>query len=269
MFIDRRRPQHSQKYFHNRQLVRKIIRKTSFGKNDIVIEIGPGKGIITQELLKTVGSVIAVEIDEKLCDHLRLQLGNNPNLKLICRDFLSFPLPDSSYKVFSNTPFSIEGEIIRKLLDGKNPPLETHLVVIKDVGERWAGHRQESLFSVTHKPWFEMAVAHRFKRADFKPEPKVDSIMISIFKRKKPLLNDSEKKRYINFIKAGFGGGRRINSNLLRFFSASQLKNLSKKYNFSYKARPSDIKFEQWLILYNSCSLRNGRHKRLNVRKFR
>jgi 23S rRNA (adenine-N6)-dimethyltransferase len=252
MFRKRRRPQLSQNFFHNRQLVRQIVRKTSFGKKDTVIEIGPGKGIVTQELLKIVRAVIAVEIDGKLCRYLIKKFSNHPDVVIFKNDFLRFPLPTSEYKVITNTPFSIEGKIIRKLLDGSNPPQETHLVVRRDVGERWVGYKKESYFSIVHKPWFDMTITHRFKRTDFRPVPNVDSVLISIFKRETPLLKEFERKDYIQFVKQGFGGGRRLNTNLQPLLPASQLKRLSKKYNFSYRTKPTDLALNQWIQLFRS-----------------
>lgn len=244
------RPQYSQNLFHNRQLVRQFVRKIPLCKKDTVIEIGPGKGIITQELLGKVNTVIAVEIDERLCRYLTKKFSNHQNIVLFQADFLRFPLPTSSYKIIANTPFSIEGKTARKLLDGSNPPKEAHLVVRRDIGERWVGYKKESYFSVVHKPWFDMAIRHRFKRTDFKPTTKVEAILISLVKRKTPLLKESERERYIKFVKQGFGGGRRINTNLRSILSASQLKRLSKEYNFSYNAKPTDLTLSQWLQIY-------------------
>lgn len=252
MLSKRRRPQRSQNFLHSRQLVSQLVWKTSFGKNDTVVEIGPGRGIITQELLQVARTVIAVEIDRWLCQSLSARLTNHPGLILFQGNFLSFPLPESGYKVFANTPFSIEGKVIRKLIDGKNPPQETHLVVRKDVGERWVGHRKESYFSLVRKPWFSMEITHWFRESDFIPQPKVDAVMIKISKRETPLLNHPEQESYVQFIEQGFGGGRRINTNLRSLLSIKQLKRLGGRYGFSYQARPTELNFKQWLQLFRA-----------------
>ena len=245
-----RRHQRSQNFLHDRRLVQRLFRQFHPAQNDTVLEIGPGNGIITQELLGLVRDVIAVEIDSALCQLLLQKFDRQPGLLLFNADFLTFPLPSTPYSVFANTPFAIEGELIRKLLDGENPPREAHLVVRQDAGERWVGHQKESCFSVLRKPWFDMVVSHRFKRADFQPKPRVNAILITVVKRDTPLVGESERPHYNQFIRQGFGGGRRINTNLRPFLSSSQLKGFSQEHQFSDKAKPTDLSFHQWLQLF-------------------
>lgn len=112
----------SQNFLCNRQLVKQLIRDSSIGKNDTVLEIGAGQGIITQELLEASKQVLAIELDAKLLQDLRHKFMRIANLTLIQGNFLETPLPNQPYKVFSNIPFSITGEVIRKLLQSPNPP---------------------------------------------------------------------------------------------------------------------------------------------------
>jgi 23S rRNA (adenine-N6)-dimethyltransferase len=252
MFAKRRRPPRSQNFLFNRQLVKNLVRQTSFGPKDTVLEIGPGRGIITQELLALCRQVMAVEVDPKLCFFLRKKFQNAPNLILFNHDFLHFPLPFTEYKVFSNPPFSIEGKVIRKFLTGVNPPREAHLVVRQEVGERWTGYQKESFFSVRFQPWFKMKVEHRFKKSDFFPQPKVEAVLIGLFKRKAPLLKETEKKMYEFFLQQGFGGGRRMEGNLKSLFSNQRLEKLSRSLGFSCQAKPSELSFSQWLALFKN-----------------
>jgi len=239
----------SQNFLYNRQLVKKLIGQTSFGKNDTILEIGPGKGIITEELLKSVGRVLAVEIDPNLVDHL-LKNISDPNLIIFNDDFLDFPLPSNNYKVFSNIPFAVEGRIIRKLLDSSNPAEEIHLVVLADVGKRWVGIGKTSQFLMNYYPWFDLKIKHYFKRTDFIPKPRVDSILISITRKNHPKIPVSERQNYRQFIALGFGGGRRINTNLKNIFSTQKLNQLARKYGFRFNAKPSELISQQWLSLW-------------------
>lgn len=245
----RRRPEYSQHFLRDRQLVKQLIGKSSIGKNDLVVEIGPGTGIITRELLRVAGNVMAVEIDPRMVQTLK-QKCDDPKLVLFEADFLQFPLPQGEYKVFANLPFATEGEIVRKLLDGASQPIEAHMIVIKDVGERWAGHRRESMFSVLRKPWFEIKVTHRFGRSDFMPKPKIDTVMMSVWKRNKPLVEMRLTREYQKFVKQGFGGGRRVDTNLRRFCSKIELNRLGRRLGFSEKAKPSDLSVKQWINLF-------------------
>ena len=120
MLYKQRRRLYSQNNLVNPKLIAKLIRKSSLGKNDKVIEIGPGRGIITQELLKVAGRVTAIELDRKLYFHLKEKYKNAKNLELIRGDFLNFRMPPYSYKVFSNIPFNITSGVLRKLTDDDN-----------------------------------------------------------------------------------------------------------------------------------------------------
>ena len=123
----------SQNFLHSRKLVKKLIRSSSIGKADLVIEIGAGKGIITQELLQRAKNVTSIELDTHWYNYLHNKFKDTPELKLYNADFLNFPLPNTSYKVFANIPFSIEGKIIRKLIDAKNPPEDCFLIMMKEL----------------------------------------------------------------------------------------------------------------------------------------
>lgn len=239
----------SQNFLHNQQLVKKLVGKSSIGKNDTVLEIGSGNGIITRELLILARQVVAVEIDPELTSRLSTEI-NHPGLSLFEGDFLEFPSIVSKHKVFANIPFAIEGKIIRKLLDDKNSPDEIHLVVMADVGKRWVGSGKPSQFSMMYKPWFDMKISYSFKRSDFIPTPKVDSVMISIYKKENFQVPLNIKSEYQKFIVTGFGGGRRINTNLKRLISTKYLKKLAKINGFRFNAKPSDLDFDDWLKIW-------------------
>ena len=111
---------YSQNTLVDPKLVAELIRKSSIGKKDTVVEIDAGRGIITRELIRVAGKVIAVEIDKELCLDLKNKFRNIKNLELICGDFLKFKLPLYHYKVFANIPFIITSDVIRKLTSDNN-----------------------------------------------------------------------------------------------------------------------------------------------------
>jgi 23S rRNA (adenine-N6)-dimethyltransferase len=97
----------SQNFIKSSQLVKELISFSDLSSTDLIIEIGPGRGVITQELLKLNLNVVAVEKDRDLISSLRNKFSSNSNLKLINQDFLSWNLPTEPFKIFSNIPFSI------------------------------------------------------------------------------------------------------------------------------------------------------------------
>ena len=207
MHSHRRQPQLSQNFLHNRQLVKQLVRKTSIGPQDTVIEIGPGQGIISQELQVVAKLVLAVELDSKLISYLINQPPRN-NLVLFHLNALDFPLPATPYKVFSNLPFAIEGELIRKLLHAPNPPQQASLIVRKESAIRWAGVHKHTLFSIMYQPWFTFDIVHHFKSTDFKPKTKVPAVLLQITRRSQPLLPPTHQQKYWQFVKDKYQTGQ-------------------------------------------------------------
>lgn len=245
-----RRKELSQIFLRSPELVNRLVGSSSIGKTDVVLEIGPGEGIITDALLQKASLVTAVERDPVLYSRLKQQFYRRQNLNLVCADFLSFQLPNEPYKVFANTPFSIEGKIVRKLIDAPNPPEDCYLILRREVAERLAGIPRNGQFSVLHKPWFQFEIFHRFKRNDFTPKPKVKSVMLRFLKQPYPLLPESEKLRFQQFATDIFGGGRRMRQNLRRVFNPSQIRSLAQQLKLNLDAKRSDLSLLQWIYLY-------------------
>lgn len=241
----------SQNFLYSRTLIRYLVRRSSICQNDTVLEIGPGKGFITTELVDTAKKVIAVEIDPKLALHLSLFLKEKPNLEIYNTNFLDFPLPDYSYKVFANISFSIGGEIVRKLFDGKNPPEDYYLIIDRRLALRLSGIPFDNQFSLKHKSWFEFSIFHHFKRSDFIPIPNVESVMWHASKKNTPLIPVANKESWEKFIEIGFGQGTPVYQNLRKVLSKVQFIQLQSKLNFSLKTKPSYLSFNQWLQIFN------------------
>jgi len=248
-----RSEQLSQVFLKDRDLVVSLVERSSINLSDIVVEIGPGKGIITNELVKRAGKVVAVEKDQILHRKLLTKFTDNPRVELYNADILHFSLPETPYKVFSNIPFALESKIIRMLIDHPhNPPLDAYLIMRREVARRLAGQPREGQFSILHQPWFELEIFYDFERGDFQPKPKTESSMIRFKKREYSLINSEDKGLYELFIKQGFGGGGRLKQNLSSVFSSNRLKRLAQELGFREKDMPSQLDFEQWLGMFRS-----------------
>lgn len=241
----------SQVFLKDRDLVAVLVERSSVGKQDIVLEIGPGQGIITGELVKRAGKVVAVEKDPQLYNRLAQRYQGNLSVELYNADILKFNLPQLPYKVFSNIPFAIEGQLIRKLIDDPhNPPIDAYLIMRREVAERLVGVPREGQFSILHKPWFDLEIFHSFQRDDFKPKPKVESSMLRFKKRETLLISRGDKRLYELFIKQGFGGGKRLRQNLAPVFTPNQLNHLAQDLDFRINDMPSQLVFDQWFGMF-------------------
>lgn len=194
--------------------------------------------------------IIAIEIDTDLYLYQKEKFKLSKNLKLINCDFLEYHLPVDPYKVFANIPFSIEGIIIRKLLNTSNPPEDCYLVMRKDLAERLSGTSKEGQFSLWYKPFFDFKILYFFKRTEFKPVARMDVVLLSIKKREFPLIPYSEQKRYMFFIREGFKNGRELRHTLISFFTRDELIKTSLQLKFSIKSRPSHLSLKQWIQLF-------------------
>jgi len=241
----------SQVFLKDRDLVGSLIKRSSIDPRDTVLEVGPGEGMITRELVKRASKVIAVEKDPRMYQALSGLVRDSNNLELYQDDALSFPLPKGPYKVFANIPFAIEGKLIRRFIEAQNPPQDAYLVMRREVAERMAGVPKEGQFSILYKPFFDFEIFHRFKRGDFKPKPKVESVMFRIRKKEKPLIKQEEARLFKLLVKQGFGGGRRIRQNLSLAFSSKQLKQLAQENSFQPNDKPSDLTLNQWLAIFD------------------
>lgn len=242
----------SQNFFHSRKLVYHLVGNSSIGKNDLVIEIGPGKGIITEQLIERAGQVVAVEVDHYLYSFLKNKFRGIDNLALYCRDFLTWVLPSSPYKVFANAPFSIEGQIVRRLIDASNPPYDCFLVMMKELAYRLAAPYKENQFSITHKPWFDFSIYWNFRPADFTPVPSVSAAMLRFTAKQDQLLPWPERAVYRRFITRGFGEGLPVRQNLGRFYSRRTLDTAFHALGLDKTAMPGYLTLEQWIALYKA-----------------
>ncbi len=240
----------SQNFLHNRKLVTRLVGRSSIGKKDLVLEIGPGRGIITRVLLEQAGHVVAVELDAGLYQDLRQTFARQENLTLCHGDILSFPLSRLPYKVFANIPFAIEGKIIRKLLEDDNPPQDCFLVVMRELALRLANEQGAGLFGARHRPWFEFTVEHAFKRSDFTPAPNVDAVLLRIQRKKLPLLPFQERKKYWQFVRRAFGHGLPVKNNLKHFYGPDKVAAALHQLSLSRKIRPGELTPEQWVKFY-------------------
>lgn len=162
----------SQNFLTSQKTIQRLLCRTTIGANDHVLEIGPGKGHTTRQLLKKCHKVTAVELDKKLYDRLLEIYGGSENLHLYHQDFLQWRLPASgSYKVFANIPFCHTTAILRKLTESPNPPAEAWLTMEKAAAKRFTGKPRENVKSLLLKPWFDLRIVYHFVRADFHPQP--------------------------------------------------------------------------------------------------
>lgn len=243
---------YSQNFLKDGNLVTNILSKSSITNKDLVLEIGSGKGVITDILLERSKKVIAYEIDSNLANKLKEIYKNNLNIEIINCDFLTANLPNQPYKVFSNIPFNQTSEIVKKLVFSQYPPNDIYLIIQKEAIENILGlpvGRKSSLFSVIIKNMFSGSLFYTFKKTDFIPSPNVDTGMIRLKRREFPKTQPLEL--FQDFVTFGFSQFEpNILLGLSKIMDKSRVEEVAIKNHFSATSKPSQLIFEDWLALY-------------------
>ena len=156
---------YSQNYLVNAALIDRLLQQSNVHSNDEVLDIGAGKGIITKALLNRGCRVTAVELDKENILYLKKQFGNEKRFALLCGDFMELPLPERSYKVFSNIPFFITSAILNKITQAKNPPLDTYLILQKQAAIKY----DKGTFRLSHSS-FHCPLHHHLAQSQHSAE---------------------------------------------------------------------------------------------------
>ncbi len=249
----------SQNFLHSKKLVNELIRKSNISKDDIVIEIGGGKGIITEQLVEKCKKLYVVEYDYHIYKKLRNRLSSIKNIEIVYGDFLEFELPkEHSYKVFSSIPYNITAAILSKLTSSYNSPEDIYIILQKEAALKYAGnpYNRESMRSLLLKPYFDFRIIRSLERADFNPIPNVDSVFMHIKKRENLLIEQDQEKLYYDFIAYIFNHiGKDMKARCKDIFSYNQIKRLSCNIGFNISDSPTSLSYEQWLGVFQYFSL--------------
>ncbi len=252
---------YAQHFLKDPCLIASLLDRSTIGPDDVVYEIGPGKGIITEQLALRCKRVVAIEKDPRLATRLLQQFAARPHVTIHEGDFLHYRLPREPYKVFANIPFNITKAIVTRLTAAEYPPEDAYLVVQKEAAQMFLGKPHESLYTVLMKPWFEGEIVHSFQRRNFVPEPRVDVVLLRLRKRGPPLVSRADRQCFRDFAVYSFTTWRpTIGSTLKDIFTSYQLKQLRRELGIDLAATPTVLSFEQWLTMF--AYFKNGGHER-------
>jgi 23S rRNA (adenine-N6)-dimethyltransferase len=245
----------SQNYLTSSSLITRIIKLSSIGRNDSVVEIGAGKGHITKGLCDVCDKITAIEMDRGLYASLVENFSAVSNIRILCYDFLKWNLPKAPYKVFSNIPFNQTTAIVKKLLFSSNPPTEAWLVLEKGAAKRFLGVPKESLMSLLIKPLYNAEIVYHFRKEDFHPAPSVDTVLLHFCKKQTPDIEPSRYPEYRKFI-TDCTQNRRFG--IEKYLTKKQIRTALRLDKLSTDITTGDILYIQWLCLFR-CHLKFGR----------
>lgn len=267
------RKQFAQHWLQSDKALNEIVNAAALSPGDRILEIGPGTGILTRQLLSRAESVVAVEIDRNLSQKLAKKLGDIPNFLLLCADFLDLDLesvltqtPERFHhptKVVANIPYNITGPILEKLLGTiSRPPQISYqsvvLLIQKEVAERInaaPGSRTYGALSVRVQYVAECEYICTVPAKAFYPAPKVDSAVVRLSPR--PLALPADRPRWLEtLVKVGFSSKRKmLRNNLKGLIDRDQLTQFLEQLNINPQVRAEDLSVSQWVALSNLLNL--------------
>jgi 16S rRNA (adenine1518-N6/adenine1519-N6)-dimethyltransferase len=243
-----------QHWLRDREILAAIADSADITPNDTVLEIGPGLGTLTRELLRRAGQVTAVEYDAELARKLPGQFPGT-SLTVISQDILTFELNTlpKDYKVVANVPYYITSKIVQRLMTSDNQPLTTVLLVQKEVAERLAAAPGDmSILAVSAQMYATVSLGIRVPASYFTPPPKVDSQVVILHRRSEPLVDQSHEKYFFRVVKAGFSARRKkLRSSLSGGLALpkNQIEALLAHAHISPDQRAEDLDIKEWIRL--------------------
>lgn len=243
-----------QHWLRDRDTLAHIADCAELNSNDTVLEIGPGLGTLTSELLRKAGRVVAVEFDSELARKLPAQFPGK-KLEVITGDILKFDLSTlpKGYKVVANVPYYITSKIVQTLMTDVNKPSTTVLLVQKEVAQRLAAKPgQMSILAISAQLFAEVTLGDKVPAALFTPPPKVDSQVVILKTRQTPFLTDVNEADFFRTVKAGFSAKRKkLRSSLSGGLKLSKLETeiILGKAGINPDARAETLDLDAWVRL--------------------
>lgn len=242
-----------QNFLTSRKIVEEIISAAELKPDDVVLEVGPGKGILTEAILEKIprGKLIAVEKDKRLVEYLIEKFHDRGNFQLTHGDILKFnitryALRVTSYKIIANIPYYITSRFLRSFLQSDFQPSRMVLMVQKEVAERIvAKNKKESILSISVKVYGQPKIIKKVPAEYFSPRPKVDSAILLIDNISKEFFKGIDEKKFFEIVRKGFSSKRKLLKNNLKLLDTECLT----KCGIPEKARAEDLSPENWRCL--------------------
>jgi 16S rRNA (adenine1518-N6/adenine1519-N6)-dimethyltransferase len=233
-----------------------ISAKAELSRQDTVIEVGPGLGMLTETLLQEAGRVIAVEVDAALTNTLAQSLLDSPNLTLVNADILETSpeqLLDTgvtSYKLVANLPYNIASPVIRRFLEAKVKPSLIVVMVQREVAKNMMAKAPNmNLLAIGVQLYGKPKIVRKVPPDAFYPRPKVDSAIVRIDVYDKPSADVGDVETFFKIARAGFGNKRKQLRNSLAHgldISPKKVEDLLHKAGIDYQRRAQTFTLDEW-----------------------
>ncbi len=247
-----------QNFLINHSIIDAIIKAAELKKNDDIIEVGPGLGILTEELLERAGHVRSIELDPKIIPYLKKTFGRNTRFELEEGTALKAKLPAKPYKLVANIPYYITSPLLRHFLQPKEPaqksPTLIVLLVQKEVAEKiCAQDGEHTILSLQVQVFGKPSIVQTVDASSFYPAPKVDSAILKVEVYKEPRIQDL--KLFSTITRIAFHQRRKTLGNTIKNhlqISREEVDQLFETINIDPSQRPQELSLGEWTKLITS-----------------
>ena len=253
-----------QHFLTDRRILQRILAAARLSPSDTVVEVGAGRGILTQGLAQAAGRVIAVEIDEALCEQIRLRLAPYPNVAIVSGDILTLPPEEllaragasPPYVVVANLPYYIASAVLRRFLEAQAPPQRLIVMVQAEVAESMAAEPgRMSLLSVATQFYARARILFYVPPRAFRPPPKVRSAVVQLDVRPQPAVAVDDREAFFRLVRGGFAAPRKQLRNVLALglgLEPPAAKALLAAAAIDPQRRAQTLTIEEWADLYEA-----------------
>ncbi|HTK39778.1 MAG TPA: rRNA adenine dimethyltransferase family protein [Patescibacteria group bacterium] len=243
-----RKHEYDQHFLRSPRLVAELIGHSNIRKNDTVYDFGAGSGVISSVLAHRARRVVAVENEPATFQALTKNMAAHENVHCIRADALTVSLPNDSYKVFANPPFSIISDLVRRLMEAPQPPKSIYLIAQKQFARKIVPSDAHftSALGIEIAPLYAARIRKPLRKTDFTPPPAVDTVLLELRLRDAPLIESRDLPRYRSFVRECFASSRTFNA-----LDRSAV-------GISPERKPSELTVAQWISLFTAHSTRRA-----------
>jgi 16S rRNA (adenine1518-N6/adenine1519-N6)-dimethyltransferase len=234
-----------------------VVAEAGIQRDDEVLEIGPGPGTLTDQIVGQARRLVAVELDARLAARLRRRYAGRPDVEVVEGDILRTDLarlfPNGGQIVVGNIPYYLTGALLPKLLDDPPRPKRISLVVQREVAERWTASTGAGTGSVAVQLYTEPRLALHLPAAAFDPAPKVDSALVVMEVRPEPALDLDDPRAFMAFVQRVFQFRRKqLAGSLPRVtgLSAAEVAERLDSLGIDPRRRPETLLLQEWGAVY-------------------
>lgn len=251
------RKRFSQNFLTDPATARMLVRTSGVGAEDLVLEIGPGDGMLTGQLLGVARRVLAYEIDPRYAAALRARYAGDRRIQVRHADFRTVAAPAEPFAVVANIPFAASTDILRWCLTAGRLTSAT-LLTQREFARKYSGdYCRWTRLTVMHWPVVHTSLGPRVHRERFRPVPRVDAAVLHLRRREQPFFAGHELARYRRLVELGFlGVGGSLAASLSTELPSRLVRAACAKAGVATEAPVGSVSPERWIALHHALSPR-------------